>query len=68
MLNDSESGLTNMLIVCLFFYSTSEPEYAYKRYAYKKTCIYYFLIMYNDGSYTRSRNTRWRPPRSIAHC
>ena len=28
-----------MVIICLFF-STSEPEYAYKRYAYnKQTCI-----------------------------
>ena len=36
MLNDNLSQ--GSLILCLFF-STSEPEYAYKRYAYKKTCI-----------------------------
>ena len=29
--------LRNMLKICLVF-SKSEPQYAYKRYAYKKTC------------------------------
>ena len=42
----SESGLTNMLIICSFF-STSEPEYAYKRYAYKKNM---YLIRINFGA------------------
>ena len=37
MLNDSlESGLTNICLSYAYFFSTSEPEYAYKRYAYKK--------------------------------
>ena len=30
--------LRNMLKLCLVFWK-SEPQYAYKRYAYKKTCI-----------------------------
>ena len=30
--------LRNMLKICLVFLK-SEPQYAYKRYAYKKTCI-----------------------------
>ena len=29
--------LRNMLKICLVFWK-SEPQYAYKRYAYKKTC------------------------------
>ena len=31
--------LKNMLKICLVF-SKSEPQYACKRYVYKKTCIY----------------------------
>ena len=31
--------LRNMLKICLVFWE-SEPQYAYKRYAYKKTCNY----------------------------
>ena len=27
------------LRICLFFFSIPEPEYAYKRYAYKKTHV-----------------------------
>ena len=30
--------LRNMLKICLVFWK-SEPQYAYKRYAYKKTCM-----------------------------
>ena len=30
--------LGNMLKICLAFWK-SEPQYAYKRYAYKKTCM-----------------------------
>ena len=31
--------LRKMLKICLVFWK-SEPQYAYKRYAYKKTCMF----------------------------
>ena len=36
--------LRNMLKICLVFW-TSEPQYAYKRYAYKKTCTRSKVLM-----------------------
>ena len=35
--------LRNMLKICLVFWK-SEPLYAYKRYAYKKTCTCFDLV------------------------
>ena len=37
----SESGLTNICLSYAYCFSTSEPEYAYKRYAYKKTHVFW---------------------------
>ena len=36
MLNDSLSQGSLICLSYAYFFSTSEPEYAYKRYAYKK--------------------------------
>ena len=41
MLNDSLSQGSLICLSYAYFFSTSEPEYAYKRYAYKKkTCSF----------------------------
>ena len=40
--------LRNMLKICLVFWE-SEPQYAYKRYAIKKTCI---LFKFESAQYT----------------
>ena len=40
MLNDSLSQGSLICLSYAYFFSTSEPQYAYKHYAYKKkTCI-----------------------------
>ena len=41
--------LRNMLKICLVFWE-SEPQYAYKRYAYKKTCILIGMIYIDFAS------------------
>ena len=38
LLYNKNNMLRNLLIICLVFWE-SEPQYAYKRYAYKKTCM-----------------------------
>ena len=40
-----------MLKICLVF-SESEPQYAYKRYAYKeKTCSHDLIILFDKGCF-----------------
>ena len=48
--------LRNMLKICLVFWK-SEPQYAYKRYAYKKTCIAFHL----SSRFTRPLNGMYFP-------
>ena len=42
MLNDSLSQGSLICLSYAYFFSTSEPEYAYKRYAYKKKHVFFY--------------------------
>ena len=44
MLNDSLSQGSLICLSYAYFFSTSEPEYAYKRYAYKKKHVIIFKL------------------------
>ena len=46
MLNDSLSQGSLICLSYAYFFNTSEPEYAYKRYAYKKN-MYFSTIISN---------------------
>ena len=55
--------LRNMLKICLVFWK-SEPQYAYKRYAYKKKHVYSSIPQPTDV-------THWEYPKPLSiysHC
>ena len=50
--------LRNMLKICLVFWEP-EPKYAYKRYAYKKTCILNFIALFQELNLTVTKLLSW---------
>ena len=65
-----------MLKICLVFWK-SEPQYAYKRYTYKKKCIIFsrhVLLSYNSISqvevliFSVSKGECYTPHKSVTHC
>ena len=49
-----DGGLDHGSLICLgyaYFFSIPEPEYAYKRYAYKKNMYIYILFKYHNIVY-----------------